>query len=108
MSGPGAREGRAGPRAERPFRNRHGLRCTESYDAIVLRRLKWLGAFAIDYGSIATFVLLAAMFQLGNCAADANRLPGAERGPEGWFGLLFAVVAVKLWHDVREDRRRGR
>jgi len=70
----------------------------------VLQRLKWLGGFAIDYASVALFVFLVAVFQLG------DRIGGAypeieERGPEGLFGLVFAVVAVKLWHDVREDRR---
>jgi hypothetical protein len=68
-----------------------------------LQRLKWLGEFAIDYGSIALFVLLAAVFQLGSCGG--NRY--GEPDPGGLFGILFAVVAVKLWHDVREDRRRG-
>lgn len=49
----------------------------------MLRRLKWLGAFAIDYGSIALFVLLAAMFQLGNCTANANRLQGQSEARRG-------------------------
>jgi len=77
-----------------------------TYDGIVLQRLKWLGGFAIDYGSVALFVLLAAVFQLGDRIGDSHRQI-EERGPEGLFGLLFAVVAAKLWHDVREDRRRG-
>jgi hypothetical protein len=74
-----------------------------SYDGVVLQRLRWIGAFAIDYGSVTLFVFLAAVFQLGGAYSEIE-----ERGPEGWFGVLFAVVAVKLWHDVREDRGRGK
>jgi hypothetical protein len=62
---------------------RYELSGLRSYDVIVLQKLKWLGAFAIDYGSVALFVLLAAMSQLGSWFADADRLEGAERGPEG-------------------------
>jgi uncharacterized membrane protein YccC len=70
----------------------------------VLQTLKWLGEFAIDYGSVALFVVLAAVFQIGDRIGDSHPQI-EERGLEGLFGLLFAVVAVKLWHDVREDRR---
>jgi hypothetical protein len=67
------------------------------------RRLKWLVEFAIDYGSIALFLSLAVVFQLSSGGGDKY----GESDPGGLFGVLFAVFAVKLWHDVREDHRRG-
>jgi hypothetical protein len=67
----------------------------------VLGKLKCVGAFVVDYGSITLVVGLAAIFLLGNCG---NRLE--EAGPEGLIGIGFSVLAVKLWHDVREDRRK--
>jgi len=66
----------------------------------VLRKAKWLGEFMVDYGSIALVVGLAALFLLGN-----RENPYGEHGPEGLIGIGFSVLAVKLWHDVREDRR---
>ena len=71
-----------------------------------MRRLKWLGAFAIDSRSIALFVFLGAVFQLGNGVGNAYLEDwGARSG--GLIGLLLAVVAVKLlgWSSVAMLRR---
>ena len=75
-----------------------------------MRRLQWLIAFAIDYGSIALVGLVAAIYLWGTVERLINPpdLPPEMSGIGSVFGALFVLLAMKLWREVREDRKRGR
>lgn len=74
----------------------------------VMRRVKWLVDFAIDYGSIALVSLIAAIFFWGAIEHRMNPadLPPELSGVSTIFGVLLALLAVKLWRDVRQERHR--
>ena len=71
-----------------------------------MKRLKWLVNFAIDYGSIALVLFVAAIFLLGN-AVNPPRSPGMS-GVGTVFGVVLVALALKLWSDVRRERSRER
>ncbi|TMC68290.1 MAG: hypothetical protein E6J13_14930 [Chloroflexi bacterium] len=73
-----------------------------------MRRLKWLTDFAIDYGSIALVVFVAAIFLWGAIepAFVPQELPPEMSGITTLFGILLLALALKLWRDVRGERRR--
>lgn len=67
-----------------------------TYDAGMAARLRWLIDFCIDYGSIALIAALAVLYL------------SARSGIAAAFGGLLALLAIKLWRDVQEDRRAER
>jgi hypothetical protein len=75
----------------------------------VMRRVKRLVNFVIDYGSIALVLMVAAIYLWGTVDRVVN--PPLSPGMSGIatvFGVLLVLLAVKLWRDVRSERRRER
>jgi hypothetical protein len=74
-----------------------------------MRRVKRLVNIAIDYGSIALVLMVAATYLWGT--VDRVVSPSLSPGMSGIatvFGVLLVLLAVKLWRDVRSERRRER
>jgi membrane protein YdbS with pleckstrin-like domain len=74
-----------------------------------MKGVKWLVTFAIDYGSIALVLAVAAIYLWGTVDVAIN--PPVSSGMSGIaavFGVLLVLLAVKVWRDVRSDRSRER
>jgi hypothetical protein len=74
-----------------------------------MKRVRWFMNFAIDYGSIALVLVVAAIYLWGTVDVAIN--PPVSPGMSGLatvFGVLLVLLAVKLWRDVRSERSRER
>ena len=75
-----------------------------------LKGLQRVIDFAIDYGSIALMTALAVLFLWGSLIEPLYNPPRYRDGlgVAAIFGAGCAALAVKLWTDVRRERRRER
>jgi hypothetical protein len=73
-----------------------------------MKRLRWAVNYAIDYGSIALVAFVAGFYLLPPFFTERDRYHPGLSGIATLLGLLLLLLAVKLWRDVRDERRRER
>ena len=75
-----------------------------------VKRVRWLADFLIDYGSIVLVGLFGSIYLWGSLIEPIYNPPRYRDGLglAVLFGVAFMALAVKLWRDVRTERRRER